>query len=89
MNYDRCEYLKGELRSAGLEIPFAGPTFNEFVVKFPDGLEQRHEELLEKNIVAGLPLASLYPELDGHYLMCVTEAKTKVDIDSLVKEIAK
>ena len=43
--------------------------------------------MLEKKIVAGLPLASYYPELTDHYLMCVTETRSKEDIDILVREV--
>ena len=38
-------------------------------------------------MVAGLALAPYYPELTNHYLMGVTETKTKEDIDTLVKGI--
>ncbi|NVM25233.1 MAG: aminomethyl-transferring glycine dehydrogenase subunit GcvPA [Desulfobacterales bacterium] len=87
LNYDKAEFLKGRLRKAGLEIRFGSPTFNEFVVKFPDSFEPTYNRLLKERIVAGLPLAPYYPELIDHYLMCVTETKTKEDIDSLVRGI--
>ncbi|MGC8492239.1 MAG: aminomethyl-transferring glycine dehydrogenase subunit GcvPA [Syntrophobacteraceae bacterium] len=87
LNYDKAEYLKGRLRSAGFRIPFAGPTFNEFVVEFRPGSESIYQNLLEKNIVAGLSLAPYYPELAGHYLLCVTETKSREDMDLLVKTL--
>jgi glycine dehydrogenase subunit 1 len=87
LNHDKCEYLKTALRNAGFKIPFESPTFNEFVVAFPDGFETNYKRLLDKNIVAGLPLAGFYPELVNHYLLCVTETKTKVDLDTLVGEV--
>jgi len=87
LNYDKSEYLKKELKKAGCKIPFSVPTFNEFVVEFPSGFESVHERLLKEGVVAGLPLASYYPELANHYLLCVTEARTKADMDALVKEI--
>jgi glycine dehydrogenase subunit 1 len=85
LNHDKCEYLKSELKNAGFEIAFDSPTFNEFVVKFPTGFKTTHERLMEKKIVAGLSLAPYYPELIGHYLLCVTETMTKNDMDELVK----
>jgi glycine dehydrogenase subunit 1 len=87
LNHDRSEYLKSELKKAGFRISFATPTFNEFVVEFPPGFETAYERLLKKRIVAGLPLASFYPELAGHYLLCVTETITKDDMDNLIREI--
>jgi glycine cleavage system P protein (glycine dehydrogenase) subunit 1 len=87
LNYDKSEYLKGELSSAGFKVDFSGPTFNEFVVEFPAGYDSMYERLLEKKIVAGLPLASYFPELPNRYLLCVTETKTKADMDALVREM--
>ena len=87
LNRDKAEYLKKELRKAGHSIPFDAPTFNEFVVRFPDDFQQRYGELLEKKIVAGLPLQLHYPELPGHYLLCVTETFSRQDMDALVKEV--
>ncbi len=87
LNHDKAEYLKGELRSAGFTITFDRPTFNEFVVGFPPGFEDTYNRLIEKGIVAGLPLAPYYPDLANHYLMCVTETITREDMDTLVSEV--
>jgi glycine dehydrogenase subunit 1 len=88
LNHDKAEYLKTELKKAGISVSFDSPTFNEFVAEFPEGFEATHRDLLEKNIVAGLPLAPYYPELANHYLFCVTETKTKADMDALVKAVS-
>ncbi len=87
LNRDKTEYLKERLGEAGLKVAFEAPTFNEFVVAFPESFAAKHEELIEKKIVAGLPLVSYYPELAHHYLLCVTETKTRDDLDALVAEI--
>jgi glycine dehydrogenase subunit 1 len=87
LNHDKAMYLKSALADAGFEIPFSTPTFNEFVVKFPEGFEATYSKLLAKKIVPGLPLAPYYPELEGHYLLCVTETMDKTDMDLLIKEI--
>jgi glycine dehydrogenase subunit 1 len=87
LNYDKCEYLKAELRHAGFTIPFEQPTFNEFVVDFGDGFEKTHERLIADKIIAGLPLECYYPELSNHYLLCVTETISKKDMDELVRKI--
>ena len=87
LNYDKSEYLKQELKTAGFKIKFESPTFNEFVVEFPAGFETTYALLLEKKIVAGLHLALYYPELANHYLLCVTETKTRAEMDTLVREV--
>jgi len=87
LNHDKCEYLKSELKKAGFEMAFDSPTFNEFVVKFPPGFKTTYERLREKKIVAGLSLAPYYPELTDHYLLCVTETRTRDEMDDLIKEL--
>jgi glycine dehydrogenase subunit 1 len=88
LNRDKTEYLKNALAEAGLPLPFPRPTFNEFVVKFPAGFDARWRTLLaEKKIMCGVPLVCYYPELADHYLLCVTETKSREDLDMLVKEV--
>lgn len=87
LNYDKAEYLKQQLKKAGATIAFTSPTFNEFVVKFPGDGDAVHQKLRENNIIAGLPLEDYYPELSGHYLLCVTETSSRKDMDDLVKEV--
>ena len=89
LNYDRSEYLKNALARAGFKLPFSRATFNEFVVEFPAGFKKTYQRLLQKKIIAGLPLVGFYPELKNHYLLCVTETITKADMDALVQEIKK
>ncbi len=88
LNYDKTEYLKKALNRAGFKTPFASPTFNEFVVEFPAGFETTYQRLLDRRIVAGLPLARYYPELPNCYLLCVTETKTREDLDTLVDRLS-
>ncbi|MDL1981818.1 MAG: aminomethyl-transferring glycine dehydrogenase subunit GcvPA [Deltaproteobacteria bacterium] len=87
LNHDKAEYLKQELKKAGFKISFESPTFNEFVVELPAGFDSVYDRLLEKKIVAGLPLTEYYPELTGHYLLCATETMSKNDMDVLVREV--
>ena len=87
LNHDKAEYLKGELMKAGFNSPFAAPTFNEFVIRFPDRFDDTYRRLLDKKIFAGLPLAAYYPELSDCTLLCVTETATREDLDILVKEV--
>jgi len=88
LNRDKTEYLKRELKNKGCYLPFSGPTFNEFVVKWPEDLNKLQARLKDKKIIAGLPLGPFYPELADHTLLCVTETKTKEVLDSLLKEVS-
>ncbi len=87
LNHDKADYLKNELKKAGLTIPFDSPTFNEFVVRLPAGSPAVYASLLEKKIIAGVPLVKYYPELNDHYLLCATETAAKEDMDTLVREV--
>ncbi|MBI5572276.1 MAG: aminomethyl-transferring glycine dehydrogenase subunit GcvPA [Desulfomonile tiedjei] len=87
LNRDKAEYLKKQLTTAGFRVPFDSATFNEFVVEVPAGFDAAYERLLEKRIVAGLPLGRSYPELAGCYLLGVTETRTRADMDDLVREL--
>jgi len=87
LNYDKAEYLKRGLREAGCTVPFDTPTFNEFVVEFPKEFKDTYQRLLEKRIVAGVPLATWYPERADHALLCVTETVSKKDMDALIQEV--
>jgi glycine dehydrogenase subunit 1 len=87
LNYDKCEYLKKELRNAGFRIPFEQPTFNEFVVEFPEDFDKTYDRLVDHKIIAGLPLECHYRELKNHYLLCVTETISREDMDLLVNEL--
>ncbi|MBU0733017.1 MAG: glycine dehydrogenase, partial [Proteobacteria bacterium] len=85
LNHDKAEYLKSELKGAGFYIPFDRPTFNEFVVEFPPGFDRTYEQLLAKKIIPGLSLSPFYPELANHYLLCVTETRSRAEMDELVR----
>jgi glycine dehydrogenase subunit 1 len=46
-----------------------------------------HERLKEKGILAGLALEPHFPELPDCFLMCVTETRTREEIDRLAGEV--
>ena len=88
LNRDKAEHLKKRLSEKGCEIRFDGPTFNEFVAKFPGDGSTVYKKLLAKGIAAGLPLSPYYPDLEGCYLVCVTETKTREDLERFAEEVA-
>ena len=87
LNYDKAGYLKNALQAAGVTAPFSAPFFNEFVIRLPAGSEATYRRLMDRRIIAGLPLARFYPELADHYLLCVTETCDKAQMDRLVREV--
>jgi len=89
LNHDKAEYLKARLKAAGFTLPFERPTFNEFVVEFPEGFDRTYERLLTQKMIPGLALRPFYPEFAGHYLLCVTETKSKEAMDAFVREVTE
>ena len=73
----------------GLEPAFSGSFFNEFVVRFSHPVADISNKLLEKKMIAGLPLECHYPDLKDHLLICVTETKDRAAIDALVAALAE
>ena len=79
----RAHELEDALRLAGAPRLHAAPYLNEFAVRVPDA-ERVHAQLLERGVLAGLPLARWYPddaELRNTLLVCATEVTTRDDID--------
>jgi glycine dehydrogenase subunit 1 len=89
LNYDKAAYLRAGLVAAGATQLFSGPVFNEFALAFDTDFEPQRERLLEKGIVAGLPLAPYYPDLGNAYLFCATETVSKQLIDELLEEVRR
>ena len=71
-------------RVPGYRLAYEAPTFNEFVVRCPAPPEEINRRLLEHGILGGLPLGRFYPDLADCWLVCVTERRTREEIDRLV-----
>ncbi len=86
--FNGAAYLRKGLEDVGYRPVFSSPSFNEFVVDFRGRGKEIYHRLKEKGIILGLSLEGYYPELADCYLLCVTETKTRKDIDVLIKEVS-
>ena len=68
----------------GFAAAFDTPFFDEFVIKAPISTARLQHHFEQAGIIGGYPLESSYPGLDNSMLFCVTETRTKEDIDILV-----
>ncbi len=68
----------------GYEAPFSSPFFDEFVIKVPVSTEVLQQHFAQADIIGGYPLSERYPDMQNCMLFCVTETRTKQDIDHLV-----
>ena len=80
----KAHYAAAEIaKLPGYALSFPDkPFFKEFVIQTPSDPEQINERLLAQGIVGGLPLGRDYPELGHAMLVCVTEQRTKDEIDA-------
>ncbi len=85
-NLSKSHYALSQLTQIpGVRATFNSPFFNEFVIQTKTPPEVLQPKLFAKGIVGGLPLKKWFPELENSSLWCVTETKTKGDIDDLVR----
>ena len=78
--------LESALAQAGYERVHTAPYLNEFAVRVPDAAAV-HARLLDLGVLAGLPLASWYPDdpdLADALLLCATELTTDADVARLI-----
>ncbi|MBS1798063.1 MAG: aminomethyl-transferring glycine dehydrogenase subunit GcvPA, partial [Acidobacteria bacterium] len=85
-NAQKAAYAKKRIAALdGFSIPFAAPTFNEFVVRGPRNANEVLERLrTEKGVIGGLALSKYYKGSENDFLVCVTETNTKAQIEELV-----
>jgi len=86
-NIVKTRYAKNAFEAAGFTVPFQGAHFNEIVVKTNHSVTELNKKLIEKGIIGGFDLGRVYPELENHALIAVTELRTKEEIDQLVAEM--
>ena len=83
-NAQKAAYAAGRLAAVpGVKRRFTGPVFNEFVVALPGPWPAVDAKLKAKGLIGGYGLAPVYPELGNAVLVCVTEMRTKDEIDRL------
>lgn len=82
----KSHYAFKELTKAGkYTAAFDKPFFMEFVIKSNVEATKINEELLKQGILGGLNLETFYSEEKNKVLLCVTEKRSKEEIDDLVK----
>lgn len=85
----RAHYLKDLLVAIdGVELAFDEPFFNEFLLKIDGDVDQILDSMKEKGILAGLKVASMYPELKNHILVAVTEMNPVEELDEFARTLA-
>jgi glycine dehydrogenase subunit 1 len=81
----RAHYAQERIAAVdGFRPLFTRPFFDEFAVAAPLPVDQLDAALRERGIIGGYDLSRDYPELGDAMLFCVTETRSREDIDTLV-----
>lgn len=84
----KAHYARTRLTQiAGYTLAFEGPTFHEFVLRCPRDPVEINDRLLNAGILGGLALGRFYPDLKDAWLLCVTENRTRGEIDRLAETL--
>ncbi len=75
-------------RIPGVKVVFDGYRFHEAVLQLPAQVSDVLDALAKRNIVGGLDLSKLYPELGNALLVCATEMRSDADLDSYAAALA-
>ncbi|MBE3124418.1 MAG: aminomethyl-transferring glycine dehydrogenase subunit GcvPA [Acidobacteria bacterium] len=87
-NGQKAAYAADRLGAvSGVKRKFSGPVFNEFVVELAKPWPAVDAGLRGKGLIGGYGLEPAYPELKNCALVCVTELKTKDQIDRLAQAL--
>ncbi|HZK02433.1 MAG TPA: aminomethyl-transferring glycine dehydrogenase subunit GcvPA [Anaerovoracaceae bacterium] len=80
---EKAHYTADKLVEKGrYSLAFDQPFFKEFAITGPDDVDSINDELLKNNILGGYNLNKEYGIKNG-ILLCVTEKRTKQEIDKL------
>lgn len=85
---NKSAYLYKELiGKTGCQQVFSAPFFKEFVIKPSTNPGRLNHFLLNEGIIGGYDLSNDYPELEGCWLVAVTEKRTREEMDHLVNKV--
>jgi len=86
----KAHYLKAQVAQLeGVGVLFAAPTFHEFVVRTPRPAAALVRAVAREGFLAGLPLGRFYRGMQNALLVCVTETRTRDEIDRFVEALAR
>lgn len=73
----------------GVDVVFDQPRFHEAVIKLNKSAADVLNKLAQQNILGGLDLSELYPELKDCILVCATELRIAEDIETFASALAE
>lgn len=86
----KAHYMAAQLSKLDkVTITYQQPYFKEFVIRIDTDktIEEINKALLDLGYIGGYDLSKVDPRYTNHMLLCVTEKRTKEEIDNFVKEL--
>jgi glycine dehydrogenase subunit 1 len=84
----KAHYAMEEItKIKGFKLKYQAPFFKEFILETPVPPRGIIKKLLEKNILAGVDISRIDPRFENSLLICVTEKRTKKEIDYFVDQL--
>jgi glycine dehydrogenase subunit 1 len=85
-----AHYMYDRLLSINaFEEVFEGKFFKEFTLKYKGNVNKLNNNLLKNGILGGYNLVKAYDKLKDHYLVAVTEKRSKEEIDTFVDIVSE
>ena len=89
-SHAKAEYLKAAIaKIPSYRVPYAGPTFNEFLVEAPEPAQPLLARLAQQKILGGVPLSRWDRSRPNAFLVAVTEMNLKEEMDRLVAALGR
>jgi len=84
----KSHYLYNKLIETGKFRPVSnGSFFKEFVLECDMDIDALNEKLLDKGFLGGYNLGATYPEKKNQVLLCVTEKRSKEEMDCFIQTL--
>ena len=90
ISYSGAHYLCSELlRTGKFSLCYDQPFFKEFAVTTTLDAKKLYQKCIDRGILCGIRLETVKPEMKNALLLCVTEKRTKAEIDNILSLIEK
>lgn len=87
---EKSHYLADRIADLdGYKVLSGAPFFKEFVIKCPAPIAEINARLIENGLIGGLDLGKQYPEFADCMLLCVTEKRSRDEMDALVEGLRR
>ena len=85
----KTAYLRQKLQAInGVELPFSGPVYNEFVLRTPFPALDILRDLEHEKILGGIPLGGFFDGSDRDFLVAVTELSSREQLDHFANALS-